>query len=112
MRKDFKDLEKVKVDNLRGGVGSVYMQKLNPTLEHMKGYNIITIPKSCSIGVHTHEEDEEIIYVLKGSGTLVIDGINYPFNEGMVSICKHGRNHSVLNSSEEDLVVLAVINNI
>lgn len=112
MRIDLKNQEKVKVDNLRGGKGSVYMQKLSPLLEHMKGYNIITIPSRSSIGIHTHEEDEEVIFVLEGTGTLVIDGVNHPFTQGLVSVCKRGRNHSVINTSSEDLVLLAVINEI
>ena len=110
MKIDFKDIEKTRVDHLRGGEGFVYMQKVNPLLDYMKGYNLITIPPHNSIGVHTHEEDEEMIFCYKGEGTLVIDGVNNPFKEGMVSVCKRGRNHSVVNTSDSDLVVLAVIN--
>ena len=111
MKFNYKDIEKTRVDHLRGGENFVYIQKLPVLLDNMKAYNMITIPSGSSIGVHTHEEDEEIIYCLKGVGTLLIDGINNPFTEGMVSVCKKGRNHSVINTSNSDLVVLAVINN-
>ena len=114
MKIDFKDIKKECVNNLRGGEGCVYLQKLStvsPVLENMQAYNLITIPSGASIGVHTHTLDEEIIYVLSGEGTLKIDDVNHQFKEGMVSVCKSGRNHSVINTSKNDLVVLAVINN-
>ena len=112
MKLNFNDIPKTEVVNMRGGKGSVFMQKVFPTLEHTKVYSLITIPKGCSIGVHTHVEDEEIVTCLKGKGNLIIDGKRYDFLPSDISLCKSGRNHSIENNSEEDLVILAVINNI
>lgn len=109
MKLNIFDEKRVSVDGLRGGEGTVYLQKL-PTLVDMKMYALITIPKGSSIGVHTHVDDEETIFVYSGSGKLIIDGIEHDFNVGDVSLCKKGRNHSVRNDNDEDLVLLAVVN--
>lgn len=109
MKIDINDIEKVKVDSLRGGEGFVYLQKV-PTLVNMKMYAKITIPMGSSIGVHTHQEDEEVIYVLKNKGILIIDNKEYEISEGMISLCKKGRNHSIKNIFPEDLELLAVVN--
>lgn len=108
MRLNFNDFEKQEVKGLRGGEGVVYLQKM-PTLVHMKMYAKITIPKGSSIGIHTHTEDEEVIYVLKNKGKLVIDGVETNISEGFVSLCKKGRNHSIKNVYDEDLELLAVV---
>ncbi|MBQ4060877.1 MAG: cupin domain-containing protein, partial [Bacilli bacterium] len=68
------------------------------------------IPKGSSIGIHTHEIDEEVIYVLKNKGVIIVDGIESQLTEGMISLCKRGRNHSIKNIYDEDLVLLAVVN--
>lgn len=104
------DFEKVEMMNMRGGEGKVYLQKVFPTLENMKMYAKITIPTGSSIGVHTHTEDEEIIYVLENKGIIVIDGKESHLEKGMISVCKKGRNHSIKNVYAEDLVLLAVVN--
>lgn len=109
MKLNIFNVERVSVEGLRGGEGTVYLQKL-PTLVDMKMYSLITIPKGSSIGVHTHTVDEEMIIVYQGSGKLIIDGIEHDFNVGDVSLCKKGRNHSIRNDNDEDLIVLAVVN--
>lgn len=103
------NFEKTEVKNMRGGTGSIYLQKVNPILDNMKMYAKITIPKGSSIGMHTHTEDEEMIYVLKNNGILTIDDKEYELSEGMISICKRGHNHSIKNIYKEDLVLLAVV---
>ena len=112
MKLNFDNIPKTKVDNMRGGEGSVYLQKVFPTLAHTKMYALITIPPKASIGVHTHVEDEEVVTCIKGSGKLIIDGEVKPFMPMDISLVKSGRNHSIVNDSSEDLIVLAVVNEI
>lgn len=109
MKLNVNDYPKQEVNGLRGGEGIVYLQKM-PTLVNMKMYAKITIPKGSSIGIHTHVEDEEVIYVLKNKGILTIDGKEMEITEGMVSLCKKGRNHSIKNIFDDDLELLAVVN--
>ena len=106
----FNNIEKVAVENLRGGEGVCYLQKVNPTLCNMKMYAKITIPTGSSIGWHVHEVDEETDVVISGSGVLTIDGKESVLNVGDISLCKKGRNHGIKNVNKEDLVLIAVVN--
>lgn len=106
----FNNIEKVAVEHLRGGEGVVYLQKVNPLLCNMKMYAKITIPKGSSIGWHVHELDEETYVVISGSGVLLIDGEEKVLNVGDISLCKKGRNHGIKNICDEDLVLIAVVN--
>lgn len=106
----FNNIEKVAVKNLRGGDGTVYLQKVNPTLCNMKMYAKITIPTGASIGSHVHEVDEETYVVISGKGILIIDGKETEVNVGDISLCKKGRNHGIKNIDQEDLVLIAVVN--
>lgn len=102
-------LHQTEVKNMRGGVGSVLIEKQDRLPVHVKMYNRITVLPHSSIGVHTHTDDEEIIYILKGKAQVLIDGVMYPLEEGNAYLTKKGENHSVVNNSEELLVMLAVI---
>ncbi|HRT68769.1 MAG TPA: cupin domain-containing protein [Bacilli bacterium] len=101
-----------KVLNMRGGEGYVWIEKLEPCLAHMKMYAKITIPAGSSIGLHVHEADEEVVYVLSGKGEVTMGSTKKLIDEGTVNITKQNESHSIKNIFSEDLVLLAVINEI
>jgi quercetin dioxygenase-like cupin family protein len=70
----------------------------------------VTFGVGSSIGVHKHENEEEIFYILSGKGRLNIDGIDYEVKPGDSVITKSGSSHSFRNiHDKEKLVVLVVI---
>lgn len=69
-----------------------------------------------SIGVHTHDDSCEVIFILGGKGTIyesAPDGAQntQPVKEGDCLYCPKGHTHSLSNpvSSEDDLVFYAVV---
>ena len=100
------------MENMRGGKGVVYIRKSPITLEKMKMYAEITIPTGSSIGYHSHTEDEEVITVIKGNGILTIKDKKYNLSVGDISLTKKDCFHSIENVNEEELVLIAVINNL
>ena len=69
----------------------------------------ILIP-GASIGLHSHDADCEILFVLAGKGTLVDDGVEKKIVHGQCAYCPKGHEHSLINSSEEtDLEYYAVV---
>ena len=67
-----------------------------------------------SIGVHTHDDSCEVIFILEGCGTIVEKddaGIeNYsPVSAGDCLYCPKGGTHSLRNTSEAALVFYAVV---
>ena len=71
---DFKNITPNVVQNMRNGEGSVQLVKYNDDLNTIVR---ITITKNSSIGWHIHENDQEIIYVISGSGVLTEDDKQY-----------------------------------
>jgi len=63
-----------------------------------------------TIGEHPHEGMEEVYFVVDGSGTLVVDGQEYPMGSGDVSICRSGHTHGLRNGPDTPmrLIVFAV----
>ncbi len=103
---DFTNLQENKINNMRGGEGYIKMIKHTDeknTIAH------IVIPCNCSIGIHTHETDQEIIYVISGEGICIEDNIQYSLKKGQVNYCPNKANHSIKNTSNQDLELFAVI---
>ncbi len=64
------------------------------------------IPNGVTIGVHTHEENEEVYFLLSGSGILSFDGVDYEMKPGDISLC--GRGHSHGFAAKEDCILIVV----
>jgi quercetin dioxygenase-like cupin family protein len=69
----------------------------------------ITIPPQSSIGLHQHINDEEIIYVIEGQGICISDGKEFEISKGLVNYTRRGESHSIKNTSDHELVLLAII---
>lgn len=94
------------IPNFKGGEGKL-IAKI-----HFDGLNKIihgTLPPQSTVGMHTHEGDSEIIYILSGHGSVDYDGELLPLEAGDCHYCPKGHTHSLINNSKGDLVFFAVI---
>jgi quercetin dioxygenase-like cupin family protein len=57
------------------------------------------------IGLHEQKEDE-IYYVLSGTGTMTLDGKTVPVTPGTAILTRTGSSHSLRQTGSEDLVIL------
>jgi mannose-6-phosphate isomerase-like protein (cupin superfamily) len=57
------------------------------------------------IGHHVQKEDE-IYYVLSGTGTMVLDGKSVDITPGTAVLTRPGSSHSLKQTGREDLVIL------
>jgi len=62
-----------------------------------------------SIGMHTHEGDFEVVYILEGSGTMLSPDGDTKAVPGTAQYCPEGHGHSLVNDGAEDLIFFAVI---
>lgn len=62
-----------------------------------------------TIGLHTHEESYEVIYILSGTGKVLYEGEYEPLSAGSCHYCPPGKSHSLINDSEDDLEFFAII---
>ena len=91
---------------MRGGEGELIARMfVNEDVKIMRG---LLAPGS-TIGLHTHERDSEMIYILSGTGKVLYDGEYEPLSAGSCHYCPKGHEHSLVNDSDGDLVFLAMI---
>ena len=97
---------------MRGGEGEILITHIfNREELHDKARlcaKIIVNP-GCSIGLHEHTEEQEIFYIIKGKGIFDDNGSKVELSAGDSILTGFGANHSVKNSSDEPLEMLAVI---
>ena len=67
------------------------------------------LPVGGSIGEHTHETNSEIIYILEGKGTVLMDGEYEDVEAGVCHYCPKGHTHSLMNNSDAPLTFFAVV---
>lgn len=99
-------------EKMRGGNGNVKFQNIfNP--DEIKGkcrlFSQITLEPGCSIGSHVHDQEEEIYYILSGTGTVNDNGVVKNVGPGDAIKTGDGESHSISNNGDVPLVFLSVI---
>lgn len=103
---DFNKLSDTVIHNFYGGEGdTVARMFVDDKNKIMKG----KLAPSCSIGMHCHETSSEIIFILSGVGTVIIDGEQETLTADTCHYCQKGQSHTLINNGTEDLVFYAVV---
>lgn len=103
---DFSQIPETVTPRMRGGEGELIARMfVNGDTKIMRG---LLAPGS-TIGLHTHETDSEMIYILSGTGKVLCDGEYEPLSAGSCHYCPKGHAHSLINDSDGDLAFLAMI---
>jgi len=104
---DWKSVPASVVPNFKGGTGEALIHKYNSP--DMGNIVHITLMPGCSIGLHTHQGNCEIVYVISGSGKCIDDGAEVAVGAGSVNYCPEGHSHSIINTGTEPLVLFGVL---
>lgn len=110
---DFKNMDVTVLPNFKGGekefAANMYFDGTNRIF---KG----RLVPGATIGMHTHNDSCEVIFILEGNGTIVErtpeseEEIISAVTAGDCLYCPKGYSHSLRNTSEEgDLVFYAVV---
>lgn len=106
MRIDFNDLEKKEIKEFKGGLGELVLRKFeDETCKIMRS----TLTKGSTIGLHKHEDDCEILYILSGKGYAICGGKKEPLSKGVVHYCPKNSEHSVINTGDTNLEMFAIV---
>lgn len=65
-----------------------------------------TVAPKSFIREHTHDRNEEIIFVIEGKGFARLDGVDHPIEKGSCVFIGHNRKHHFLNPNDEPLTFL------
>ena len=112
MGKRKEDFKIVYNEHMKGGDGTVKIVHYAEQTEIGGKCRLmakIILEPGCSIGEHTHVDEEEIFYVIKGTATYYDNGEWVTLNEGDSSICLGGQTHSIANRTDSTVEVIATV---
>lgn len=100
-------------ENMRGGEGSVKIEKLWEPGKDLKANNRLfaklTLEPGCGIGFHNHENEEEVFVILKGKAEADDNGKTVILNAGDTILTGDGGGHAIKNVGDDTLEIMAVI---
>ena len=98
-------------ENMRGGAGSVIVKDFTKGVKpiNVRLFSELTLYENCEIGLHTHENETEMFYILSGEGEYTDGSEKHAVKTGDFTICGSGESHAVKNIGKEPLVIMAVI---
>ena len=99
-------------ENMRGGDGKVeilHIFKKEELTGRTRLFARLRLEKNCSIGYHSHENEEEVFYIIGGSGKATEDDREYEVGAGDAMLVGGGSGHTIRNDSDTPLEILAVI---
>ena len=100
-------------ENLRGGKGVIRYYHVVSEEElngHGRLFAKLVIPPGGSIGWHQHVDETEPYYILKGEGDFTDnDGTVTHVGPGDCCIIEVNESHSIENTGDEDLELMALI---
>lgn len=103
---DFDNIKEDCIQGFKGGRGELL------TRNYVDGK--CKIMMSClrpgaSSGLHEHEGNSEIVYIISGTATFNFDGITETVGQGQVHYCPEGHSHYMENNTDTDLHYLAIV---
>jgi len=105
-------MEKEARERMRGGSGSVEFLHIFRK-EELKGkvrlLARLRLRTGCSIGYHAHEGEEEVFYILSGTGIVTEQGVTSTVGPGDAVLTRGGESHSIENQGAEPLEFIATI---
>jgi quercetin dioxygenase-like cupin family protein len=99
-------LPAVAVPHFKGGEKEALVQKFEDAGGKIL---ILTLVPGASIGLHTHADSSESIYVLSGCGMADGSDGQERLTPGVCHYCAKGHSHGIVNDGTEDLVLFAVV---
>ena len=67
------------------------------------------MPAGVSIGLHKHESNQEIYYLISGKGILTYDENEYEMLPGDISLCDVGHSHAFKATEDSVLIVVGIM---
>lgn len=102
----FNNADEKVVPHFKGGDGEAHIISFDDSMGKIIQ---CTLPVGSSIGLHTHQGNCEIIYVMSGTGVCTDDGEDYAIIPGMRLYCPEGHTHGIRNNGSEPLVLFGIL---
>ena len=97
-------------EKMRGGEGHAEITKLSNELPGgVRLFAQIRLQPGCSIGYHIHENETEMFAFVSGCGRVKDDETERDVKAGDSMLTFPGHGHAVMNTGDEDLILIAAI---
>lgn len=73
-------------------------------METKFGFGTQSVAPGSFVREHAHDRNEELIFVVSGHGTAVLDGVEHPMVSGTAIFLGRDRRHKFVNTGAGDLV--------
>ncbi|MCH3993872.1 MAG: cupin domain-containing protein [Prevotella sp.] len=103
---DFDKIKEAHIQGFKGGKGE--LDTRNYVDDKVK-IMYSTLRPGATTGLHTHQGNCEIVYVISGVATFHYDGKVETAREGQVHYCPMGHSHYMENLTDHDLVYYAIV---
>lgn len=103
---DFESIPEAHLTGFKGGEG--HLDTRNYVDGHIK-IMYSSLRPGASSGLHTHEGNSEIIFVISGTLTFHYDGVVETCRAGQCHYCPMGHSHYMENLTDHDAVYFAVV---
>lgn len=103
---DFEQLKEEVRPQFKGGTGAYIVRSFEDDLGRIM---FGKLEPGSSIGVHTHENDSEAIYIVSGKADIIYDDGMEHAVAGQCHYCPKGHSHSMINNGTETLAYFAVV---
>lgn len=103
---DFEKIKEIRTLNFKGGKGA--LDSRNYFDDNIK-IMYSTLRSGASTGLHTHEGNSEVIYIISGEATFHYDDNIEIVKVGQCHYCPCGHSHYMENLTDHDLVYFAIV---
>lgn len=103
---DFDKIAEAHLVGFKGGQGSLDTRNF---VDDKVKIMYSTLRPGASTGLHTHEGNCEIVYVISGVATFHYDDTVEEVRTGQVHYCPINHSHFMENNTDHDLVYLAIV---
>jgi mannose-6-phosphate isomerase-like protein (cupin superfamily) len=106
------DMQREIRGKMRGGPGSVTLTHCFKPAEFGAAVRLcarLVLPPGAGIGLHEHAGEDELYYIIKGSGAVDEGAGKVSVAAGDAILTGKGAKHSIENAAAEDLEILAFI---
>lgn len=103
---DFEQIPEAHIMGFKGGKGALDTRNY---VDDQTRIMYSTLRPGATTGLHTHESNCEIVYVVSGTATFHYDGEIEVVRQGQVHYCPEGHSHYMENKTDHDLVYLAIV---
>ena len=103
---DFNEIDEQAIEGFKGGTGQLLTRSF---ADGKCKIMLSTLRPGASSGLHTHEKNSEIVYVLDGTLTFHYDGNTEQVHPGQVHYCPIGHSHYMENLTSADVRYFGIV---